>query len=104
MDYKDTLNLPRTDFPMKADLVAPKPSRLERWRKDGLYARIQQKSQGAEKLVLHELRHARLLFPTMPAYPTLRHSFVSGRLPSAFAAVASGRNRVSGLLSKATKP
>jgi isoleucyl-tRNA synthetase len=31
MDYRDTLNLPRTEFPMKADLVAREPQRLQRW-------------------------------------------------------------------------
>ncbi len=33
MDYKNTLNLPRTEFPMKADLVAREPARLEKWQR-----------------------------------------------------------------------
>ena len=37
MDYKDTLNLPRTDFPMKADLVAREPQRLAKWEATRLY-------------------------------------------------------------------
>jgi len=37
MDYKDTLNLPRTDFPMKADLVTREPERLKKWEAAGLY-------------------------------------------------------------------
>ncbi len=37
MDYKNTLNLPHTDFPMKADLVAREPERLNQWEKAGLY-------------------------------------------------------------------
>ena len=41
MDYKNTLNLPRTDFAMKADLVAREPLRLQKWEKENLYARIQ---------------------------------------------------------------
>jgi len=41
MDYKDTLNLPRTDFPMKADLVAREPERLKKWRETKLYEKIQ---------------------------------------------------------------
>ena len=41
MDYKDTLNLPRTDFPMKADLVTREPERLKQWQAAGLYERIQ---------------------------------------------------------------
>ena len=41
MDYKNTLNLPRTDFPMKADLVAREPDRLKKWETAGLYEKIQ---------------------------------------------------------------
>src|SRR5438132_4648365 len=54
MDYKDTLNLPRTDFPMKADLVAREPRRLEKWQKEKLYDKIQAARAGAEKFVLHD--------------------------------------------------
>jgi isoleucyl-tRNA synthetase len=54
MDYKDTLNLPRTDFPMKADLVAREPQRLEKWQAANLYGRIQEARAGAEKFVLHD--------------------------------------------------
>src|SRR5713101_7905271 len=54
MDYKNTLNLPRTDFPMKADLVSREPERLNKWEMEGLYARIQAQRAGAEKFVLHD--------------------------------------------------
>jgi isoleucyl-tRNA synthetase len=54
MDYKDTLNLPRTDFPMKADLVTREPQRLEKWQKTRLYQQIQAARAGAEKFVLHD--------------------------------------------------
>jgi isoleucyl-tRNA synthetase len=54
MEYKDTLNLPRTDFPMKADLAAREPERLKKWENDGLYAQIQKQRAGAEKFVLHD--------------------------------------------------
>ena len=54
MDYKNTLNLPRTDFPMKADLVIREPQRLEKWQTTGLYERIQSARAGAEKFVLHD--------------------------------------------------
>src|SRR6266498_2844054 len=54
MDYKNTLNLPKTDFPMKADLVAREPERLARWQKMNLYQRIQEQRAGAEKFVLHD--------------------------------------------------
>ena len=54
MDYKNTLNLPQTDFPMRADLVAREPQRLKTWAAAGLYARIQAQRAGAEKFVLHD--------------------------------------------------
>jgi len=54
MDYKNTLNLPQTDFPMKADLVTREPARLKRWEAAGLYAAIQAQRAGAEKYVLHD--------------------------------------------------
>jgi isoleucyl-tRNA synthetase len=55
MDYKNTLNLPRTDFPMKGDLVAREPERLSKWEKTGLYMKIQAARAGAkEKFVLHD--------------------------------------------------
>src|ERR1051325_308526 len=54
MDYKETLNLPRTDFPMKADLVAREPERLNKWEDGKLYERIQAQRSGAEKFVLHD--------------------------------------------------
>ncbi|MBI3876216.1 MAG: class I tRNA ligase family protein, partial [Verrucomicrobia bacterium] len=54
MDYKNTLNLPRTDFAMKADLVAREPQRLERWQREDIYARIQAARKGAPKFVLHD--------------------------------------------------
>ena len=54
MEYKDTLNLPRTDFAMKADLVTREPQRLEKWQSADLYARIQAARAGAPKFVLHD--------------------------------------------------
>src|SRR6266542_4659684 len=54
MDYKDTLNLPRTDFPMRADLVIREPQRLKKWQEDGLSKEIQAARAGAEKFVLHD--------------------------------------------------
>jgi isoleucyl-tRNA synthetase len=53
-DYKNTLNLPRTDFPMKADLVAREPERLKKWQEAGLYPKIQAARANAEKFVLHD--------------------------------------------------
>jgi isoleucyl-tRNA synthetase len=54
MDYKNTLNLPRTDFPMKADLVTREPERLEQWANSKLYERIQAQRAGGRKFVLHD--------------------------------------------------
>lgn len=54
MEYKDTLNLPRTDFAMKADLVTREPDRLKKWEAANLYAQIQAARQAAEKFVLHD--------------------------------------------------
>src|SRR5262245_36640982 len=54
MEYKDTLNLPRTDFSMKADLVIREPQRLEKWYAGNLYARIQARRSNAQKFVLHD--------------------------------------------------
>src|SRR6266403_4735946 len=54
MDYKDTLNLPRTQFPMKAELVTREPERLKKWQAAGLYQRIQAQRAQAEKFVLHD--------------------------------------------------
>ena len=54
MEYKDTLNLPRTDFAMKADLVTREPDRLKKWEAAGLYRQIQTERAQAEKFVLHD--------------------------------------------------
>jgi isoleucyl-tRNA synthetase len=54
MEYKDTLNLPRTDFAMKADLVTREPERLKKWQAANLYEKIQDARKDAEKFVLHD--------------------------------------------------
>src|SRR6266852_5766802 len=54
MDYKTTLNLPRTDFPMKADLVTREPQRLEKWAAMRLYEKIQAARARGERFVLHD--------------------------------------------------
>src|SRR5215203_280092 len=53
-NYKDTLHLPKTDFPMKADLVKREPERLRGWEENGLYAQIQEARRDAELFVLHD--------------------------------------------------
>jgi isoleucyl-tRNA synthetase len=54
MDYKSTLNLPRTDFPMKANLPQREPELLAWWEEIRLYDRIQQEGQGRPGYVLHD--------------------------------------------------
>ena len=54
MNYKETLNLPQTDFPMKADLPRREPLLLKRWAEIDLYGRIRAQSQGRPKFVLHD--------------------------------------------------
>ncbi|MGA4578300.1 isoleucine--tRNA ligase [Limisphaera sp. VF-2] len=54
MDYKNTLNLPRTEFPMKADLVVREPERLKQWQAARLYERIQAARAQAPAFVLHD--------------------------------------------------
>ncbi|MDX9874232.1 MAG: isoleucine--tRNA ligase [Spongiibacteraceae bacterium] len=53
-DYKHTLNLPETAFPMKANLANREPEALARWREQGLYRMIREARAGREKFVLHD--------------------------------------------------
>ncbi len=53
-NYKDTLLLPKTEFPMKADLVKREPERLERWNASGLYGKILEARKGRPSFVLHD--------------------------------------------------
>ena len=52
-DYKNTLNLPRTDFPMRAGLPGREPGWLERWEKIGVYDRLREK-KGRPPFILHD--------------------------------------------------
>jgi len=52
--YKDSLNLPKTDFPMKAGLAAREPEILARWESEGLYQQIQKARADAPLYVLHD--------------------------------------------------
>ena len=53
-DYKATLNLPQTDFPMKANLAQREPDRLKAWSDMNLYAQIREVGQGRPKFILHD--------------------------------------------------
>jgi isoleucyl-tRNA synthetase len=53
-NYKDTLNLPKTDFPMKAGLVTREPEMLAKWESAGLYEKILDARKDAPLFVLHD--------------------------------------------------
>ena len=53
-DYKDTLNLPETDFPMRAGLPTREPAWLEKWAKMGVYDRLRDKAEGRKPFTLHD--------------------------------------------------
>src|SRR5438874_5689528 len=53
-EWKDTVNLPRTDFPMKASLPTSEPETLARWQAMDLYGKIRARREGAPKFVLHD--------------------------------------------------
>ncbi len=55
-NYKDTLTLPQTTFPMRGDLVQNEPARLEKWENAGLYQKIlaRRRAQNAPEFILHD--------------------------------------------------
>lgn len=53
-DYKQTLNLPQTDFPMKANLSAREPLLLKKWQEMGLYEALRAKGNGLPKFIMHD--------------------------------------------------
>ena len=53
-EYKDTLNLPKTSFPMKANLAQREPEMLEHWQKIGLYQQLCTKGKGHKPFILHD--------------------------------------------------
>src|SRR3989304_3907550 len=54
IDYKDTLNLPSTSFPMKASLVTREAEMIEFWQKMGVYQQLRARGKGREKFILHD--------------------------------------------------
>lgn len=52
--FRDTLNLPRTDFPLRADAKINDPIMLKRWHDEELYAKAMTCHEGAEKFILHD--------------------------------------------------
>ena len=54
MEYKDTLNLPKTDFPMRANLPQNEPKQVEKWQREGTYFQILEANQEQPKFILHD--------------------------------------------------
>ena len=54
MNYKDTLNLPKTDFPMKGDLSRKEPLILKNWQDSDLYGKIRQMHKTSHRYILHD--------------------------------------------------
>src|SRR5437879_3827555 len=54
LELKSTINLPKTDFPMKANLPQNEPRILARWEQSRIYERIRQSRQGSPMYVLHD--------------------------------------------------
>ncbi len=54
MDYKDTLNLPKTDFPMKANLSQKELEILKKWEDERIYKKLAEKGKGKPKFILHD--------------------------------------------------
>lgn len=53
-DYKPTLNLPNTDFPMRGDLAKREPAMLKRWQDMDLYQKVREVSKGRKPFILHD--------------------------------------------------
>ncbi|BBB15820.1 isoleucine--tRNA ligase [Candidatus Rickettsiella viridis] len=53
-DYKNTLNLPHTKFPMKANLANAEPAVLKRWESSAIYKQLREKNHGKPKYILHD--------------------------------------------------
>jgi len=53
-EYKDTLNLPNTSFPMKASLATREPEMLAHWQNKEVYKQIREARQGSKKFILHD--------------------------------------------------
>jgi isoleucyl-tRNA synthetase len=54
MDYRDTLNLPKTRFPMRANLPQNEPLQIEKWEREAVYYKILRVNEGKKKYILHD--------------------------------------------------
>ena len=53
-NYKDTMNLPKTDFPMRGDLAHREPDILKKWADEDIYSKVLEKNKDGEPFVLHD--------------------------------------------------
>ena len=53
-EYKQTINLPQTDFPMKADLAQREPAMVKAWEEQGTYTKMRAVAKGRPRFVLHD--------------------------------------------------
>ena len=53
-DYKDTLNLPDTPFPMRGDLAKREPAWVKQWQEQKRYEKIRAARKGRQKFILHD--------------------------------------------------
>ncbi|MCF7873183.1 MAG: class I tRNA ligase family protein, partial [Candidatus Omnitrophica bacterium] len=54
MKYKDTLNLPKTSFPMRANLAQREPERISSWQDTDIYNQLRRQRSGKDKYILHD--------------------------------------------------
>ena len=54
VNYKKTLNLPKTDFPMRGNLANREPEMLKQWNEAGLYAKLREQAAGRPTFILHD--------------------------------------------------
>src|ERR1035437_7781602 len=54
MDFSKTVNLPKTDFPMKANLPQREPEMVKKWDEQGLYEKMRDKNKKNEKFIFHD--------------------------------------------------
>src|SRR5207237_1098240 len=54
MDYKETLNLPKTQFPMRANLPQNEPKQVEKWEREQIYIQMLEANGGKQRFILHD--------------------------------------------------
>ena len=64
-DYKDTLNLPRTDFPMKANLTKMEEVMLEKWKTTNIYQKLRETGKDKKNISSTMVRHMLMVTSTL---------------------------------------